>query len=134
MDNFTIVASQPHCHIEYFPELKCIIQTWRGRSKSHQFRESIEATIEFAKTHTTASIISDTRQHEMISLEDAEWLAKEGNPRLVQSGLQRLAFVSPNNPFAARVQDSYAEKSKDEIDFQWFPNPDSARAWIEQQV
>jgi hypothetical protein len=132
MDNFTIVDAQPHCNIEYWHESKCVIQTWVGLAKSQQFRKSIETTIEFAKTHEVLGIISDTRQQDIVAADDVEWLATVGNPQLFAVGIRRLAFISPNNPFTARGQNNYADKSKDELDIRWFSNPELAKDWFQE--
>ncbi len=135
MNDFITVESQPYCQIEYSFESKCVMLSWQGFAKSHQFRKSIETVIELTKTHTVESILSDTRHQDIVTHDDIEWLTKEAHPKFFHNGVRRLAFVSSNNPFAARGQNVYAEKTKGalELNIQWFQNPNLAKAWIKQQ-
>lgn len=125
------VDVQPHCQIEYLPELRCVVQTWRGYAASAQFRDSIEKTIAFSQTNEITGIISDTRAQDIVAMEDIQWLASQGNPRLFAAGVKRLAFVSPRNPFTGMGESDYAHRTGKDMEIRWFATPELAKTWLE---
>jgi hypothetical protein len=127
-----IVDSQTHCQIDYIPEMRCIIQTWQGYARSDRFRDSIEKTIAYAQSHEVRSIISDTREQKLVGVEDIKWLATEGNPRLYQAGIRKLAFIAPRDQMTKMGESDYASRSKDQIIVQWFVGLEQAKAWAEE--
>ena len=128
-----IVDSQAHCVIEYSPELQCIIQTWKGFAGSKNFRASIEKTIEFARANPVRSVISDTREQNLVGMEDIKWLTEVGNPQLIEVGIQKLAFISPKDQLTRLGESDYAFRSKQQFIIQWFSDPEQAKAWIKKK-
>jgi hypothetical protein len=125
------IDKQPHCSIEYIPNLHCVVQTWRGFAGSQKFRQSIQKTIEYFQTHPEVRyIISDTRQQEMVAREDTEWLATQANPQLVEAGLRKLAFIAPQSLLTKMAEERYAYLSEGLPEIRWFADFEQAKAWI----
>jgi len=127
-----IVYHQPYCQIDYLPELRCAIQHWQGFAKSTEFREAILKTIELFETHgNLAYIISNTQRSEVVKKEDAEWVATYANPRLVEHGLQKIAFIVPTSVLTKWSVEHFRTKSEEKPEIRWFDDVEHAKKWIQ---
>ena len=125
-----VIQDFPDCLLEYDESLKCVIQNWTGYSKSDQFHEIILKTLDFFKSNPQVrAIISDTRKHKVIRAADTDWVVKEINPQLIANGMQKMAFVLPQDQFAALSVDRF-NKITDNFEIGNFDEMDSAKAWI----
>ena len=127
-----VIKEFPDCLLEYEESLHCVVQHWRGYSKSDQFHEVILKTLDFFTTEPGATaIISDTRNHKVVRTSDADWVAKEINPQLIGAGLQKMAFVLPEDQFAA-LSVGHFTKVSDTFEIGNFEDIESARAWVQR--
>ena len=125
------IEDKAHCPIEYDPELKCVIQTWKGFSGSKNFRASILKTIEIFKVYDVEAIISNTQESEVVKQSDADWTANYANPILVEHGLRKMAFIVPKNVVAQWSVDHFMEETAEQqLAIQYFDNLTEAQAWI----
>ena len=131
-----IVDTQPYCTLEYLPEFHCLLQTWEGFARSQQFRDSIQKSLEFfqAHSHDVRSIISDTRKQEAVSKENAEWVGAEITPKLVQHGLQKMAFIAPEHIVTKWAEERFAQTAGERPQIRWFPTIDEAKTWISEMA
>ena len=129
-----LIEDKPHCTIEYDPDVKCVIQTWRGFAGSKAFRASLEKTVEVFKTHDVTSIISNTRDSGVVDEEDAQWVPTKINPILIRNGLKKIAFIMPANVFAQWSIDHFLRKAeKQPLEAMRFDTLEQAQAWIREQ-
>ncbi len=125
------IYTQAYCHIEYLPELRCLVQSWRGFAKSAEFRDAILKTVAFFETSGKAAyIISNTQQSEVVKKEDAEWVATYANPRLVEHGLQKIAFIVPTSILVKWSVNHFRAQSEEKPEIQWFDDIEQAKNWI----
>ena len=128
-----LIEDKPHCKIEYDPETKCVTQTWKGYAKSKEFRESLLATVEVFKNHDATAIISNTRDSRVVDQVDAEWVADEMNPILIQNGMKKIAFVVPQDVLAQWSIDHFFRKAKSQtLEASAFKSIGEAEAWIRE--
>ncbi len=130
-----LIDKQSYCTLEYLPELHCLMQTWPGFARSQQFRASIQKTVEFFQSRPdVCSIISDTRKQEVVSKEDAEWVGAEMMPKLVQHGLQKMAFIAPEQVVTKLAEERFAQAVGERPQIRWFLTVDEAKNWIAEDV
>jgi hypothetical protein len=126
-----VVEKREDCTLVYDEDRKCLIQQWSGYSGSENFRGTINASIEFFRTHEEVTgLISDTREHKVVKPEDAEWAAKVGNPLLVKYGMRRMAFILPQSLVAQISVDHFSKNSTDQLELKHFGNMEDALEWI----
>ena len=91
-----IVYESQFVKIEYFEYTKQVIQRWESFISSELFRDAIDRTVEFVRTHPVLSLVSDTQKQDVVRPEDAEYAASV-MPTLYKHGLKVMAFVIPEN-------------------------------------
>ena len=129
-----IIEKKAHCTIEYDSKFKCVIQTWEGFAGSQQFRESLLKTVDVFTTHTATSIISDTQHSNVVTEKDLEWGAKEIFPKLIESGLRKVAFIVPQSVFAKWSIEHFTQQtSGEQLTIQYFDDLDTAKSWVTAQ-
>lgn len=127
-----VVKNLHFCRIEYSSGLKTLIQNWNGFSSSEEFRYAINVTLEFFKQNESVeNILSDTRKQKVVNSEDVEWVADTINPKLVENGLKKIAFIFPEDIYASLSVGHFIEKSHG-FDIGYFDDLEKAKSWIKE--
>ncbi len=127
----TLIENSAHCVIKYDPDIKCIIQTWKGFSGSKKFRISILNTIEAFKEYNIEAIISNTQDCEVVNRTDTDWTVSYANPILIEHGLRKMAFIVPKNVLTQWSVGNFMKgTAKQQLPIQCFDNLVEAKAWM----
>lgn len=78
--------------ISYNASTQRLTQRWYGFPASDDFRLAIDKTVEFCSGNSVSSVLSDTREQDIILEEDSEYAARV-MPELVEHGLKAFAFI-----------------------------------------
>ena len=129
-----LIDDQPHCAIEYDPDARRIIQTWKGFAKPSEFRASIQKTIDAFERHRPTTILSDTRESEVVDQAEARWVVEYANPALIARGLKKIAFVLPKKLLPRWSVDHFFRGAKDQpLEARAFNSIAEARAWLAEE-
>jgi hypothetical protein len=80
----------------YYPDVKIVHNTFRGRPTGSLFRDALNAGVETMKKYGATKWLSDDRENEAaFSPEDDEWANKDWFPRMVEVGWNTWAMVVP---------------------------------------
>lgn len=127
-----IVYESQFVKIEYFEYTKQVIQRWESFISSELFRDAIDRTVEFVRTHPVLSLVSDTQKQDVVRPEDAEYAASV-MPTLYKYGLKVMAFVIPENVFTRLSLNKFANYNKDP-NIEYFMTLSEANLWIEHRL
>ena len=96
---------------------------------SNALREYQTEFIKICQALKVSKIISDTKQQKVIQPEDLKWMKQFIIPGMINSGVEYLALVMPENPLGKIAMQSFAEAAN-EITVKLFEDLLSANEWI----
>ncbi|GEM_PF-3885325 len=130
IENRTIISNN-YVRLEYFPDKKRLVQTWMHYVPSDIFRETINTSLNFVKEHDVVSVLSDTLEQKVVSLDDAKFAAASIK-NFSDAGVTAFAFVMPRNVFT-KISLKEFEKSEAMDISQYFHNLDDANNWLDSK-
>ncbi len=96
-----------------------------------QFREGIIQTLKAVEKYHTKKLLSDTRKHAVVTLNDSTWVAKEIVPKLISAGLKYHAMVLPESIFGKMAIDNYQANVNNNLFIQNFKSREIAIQWLQ---
>ena len=127
-----IIFKTPTVTIEYDKEKSQLIQKWKGFSSSDVFRTAIMKTMEFSRSNSVKSLISDTLEQSVVKAEDIEFAASR-MPQAAFGNLKAIAFIMPKNVFTQLSVKKFEDQSHVNM-IRFFDSYESAQAWIASVV
>ena len=115
--------------ITYHTENNILVQTINDYLSSNSLREFQTEFVNICQTLKVSKIISDAKQQKVIQFEDLEWMKYFVIPGMINSGVEYLAIVMPENTFGQIAMRSFAEAAK-EITVNLFEDLLAAKYWI----
>ena len=116
-------------NIIYDTDKKRLYQEWFGFPVSEEFRDAINATVDFSKNHRITALITDTREHGIVNQSDVEYAASMMSI-LIENGLKRMAFVTSKNKMTLFSVDYFINNQSVES-IEVFNDLDDAHEWLE---
>ena len=124
-----------HCVVEYDVEVPCVSMIWKGYATSAQFREANERVLHEIQQRRSSKLLSDAKEFVLIGATDQNWLSSNWIPRVLQSGVRKIALVMPRFYFNRVAVDAVTQRlaqnvADDLVSIEYFENHDAARTWL----
>ncbi len=124
--------------ITYDPDVPCVTWTPKGFLKGDEFKEPFMAGMEFLekeyKSNQQIQWLNDARNLKTVGPDDIKWLNSNVNDRAYKIGVQRVAFVLPENIFgkwAIKIYVDFTNKRADnKLDIKAFKSMAEAKNWL----
>ncbi len=113
-------------------ELGLITLTWTGFAPSQVFRSILEDALLNVRLHKLSFWLADLRQMNAILRQDEQWSTNDWFPRLMNSGLKRMAILTSTDYFNQMSVERIMNNAGPGLPFQvaYFDDPGSAKAWL----
>lgn len=124
--------------IVYLNENEQIFEAyWQKREEemtSEEFKEHLEAFAQLFEKYSVKAFYVDTRAyHITMSVEIQTWHDENIVPKYIASGVQKIAFVMPDELIQAlSIEQAFEEPQAQQLAVRHFENEIDARKWISQ--
>lgn len=125
--------SNANGNVYYDEHADCVCITLIGYSEGDVYRTLLNQTIELLKKYSTAKLLGDTSQSEVISVEDQDWSNNNWAKRAVEAGLRYNAIVLSEDIFGRLSIESIVDNAK-VVKVKYFDNVHSAKEWLQTLV
>ena len=121
-----------HVTVQADPVSGSIAMTWQGFAPSHAYRGILDDALSNVCLHKLCFWFSDFRGMNAILRQDERWTVEEWFPRVVGSGLQRMAIVMSDDFFNRMAVERIMAEVLPSLPFavSYFEGPAQARAWM----
>lgn len=107
----------------------CVCLTLKGYSEGEVYRTLLNKAIELLKKYNTRKLMGDTRQNEVITLEDQDWTNNDWAQRAIEAGLKYNAIVLSEDIFGRLSVESMVDNAKTVI-VKYFDKVVDAKEWL----
>lgn len=127
-----IVRKDEYVTIEVSPTEQMITLTWTGYAPSKEFRSILDEAQHHVRTFGLKRWLADLRFMDAILRQDEHWTVTDWHPRMVTSGLRRMAILTGTDYFNKMSVDRIITAASPEMPFviAYFDAVDKARAWL----
>lgn len=125
--------------IHFDPTIPCTVYHTKGYMTSEDYRIFTLGHLKVFEEQkiiypNLCGILSDTRQQDMVDVEDLEWLQNEWMPKAKTVGVRLIAMMVSDNVFGQfGVEDFVENTQEDIIQVPMFNNLEKARHWLQTQ-
>lgn len=121
------------CKIYYYEDLGCVHLDWNGFTKSHQFQEACDFSLELLQEKKVSKMIADNTKSKVVSIEDQDWLTEDWFPRAYKVGYRTSAVVVSTDVFnKVAVKNIVNKMDTGMFTVQYFESLDKAKVWIKK--
>ncbi len=128
----TVVFDKDYLTIYLDADHKLIHLKWKGHVSSEHLREALNFALEIVQEHQVEFWLGDLKMMQAILPIDEAWTNQNWIPRLVKTGIRRMAIVTSldylNNMSVRRTADTAAPISRYETRF--FVDVVEAKDWL----
>ena len=110
--------NKEHLSIFYDNETRMVRLKWKAFANSTQLREGLDAGLEIVKQEKALLWLADLKQMQSISPEDEEWIIQKWFPKIVLTGLKKMATVTSLDYFNNASVNRIMKSSKPLITFE----------------
>ncbi len=125
-----ILFEPPYVKMEYVEKFKCLNLIWTGKSTSQQWIFSQMEIMKIYQSYEINKSIVDTSKQVAISKKDSDWTAQKITPKVIEMGLEYIAFVVSKDMYTKLGVLNYTEQVKDNLTINYFDNFIEAEKWI----
>jgi hypothetical protein len=126
------VYDKKHVAVFYDSSTRMVQMKWKGFATSVQLREGLGEFLNVIVREKSLICLADLKHMQSINLSDEEWIINTWFPKIVLSGIKKLAFVTSldyfNNASMNRIMRSTQPLVTFEIDY--FVDPVDATRWL----
>lgn len=119
----------------HHPELKAIVANYDGFVMEDKMKEIANKTLTMLMESKVEKVLVDTSSMKVMPKESQDWIQDDWFPRAVSAGVQKMAFVTPDNIFgevSTKTANSAVEENDLAIDIRYFQSLNAAMAWVEE--
>ncbi len=130
-----IFFERPYVTIEYIPEDKLSLTTWKGFANSDQYREAVNAGIDLLRKHDVLLAVSDNTNMKAIRPADQDWVNEVALPEALKiSKITRSATVVSTDIFNRMAMDRMLSRIESPLplEYEFFDNIEDAMAWVKK--
>ena len=126
------IYNKDHLSIFYDSETRMVRLKWKGFANSTQLREGLEAGLEIVKKEKALLWLSDLKQMQSISADDEEWIIQSWFPKIVLTGLKKMAMVTSLDYFNNTSVNRIMRSTQPLITFEteYFVDASDATKWL----
>ncbi len=130
-----IFHQEDYAIILFDEDVPCVVIEWITYTKSQQFRDILNRTLEaykfFTLKHNKLHWIIDARNFLPVLPQDIDWAIGELNPRLLASGLKYMAIIDAENEYARARMDEYINRTDfTHLIIRTFKSLEEAKDWL----
>ncbi len=128
----TIVRKDEFVTIEVSSSEKMISLKWTGYAPSEEFRSILDEAQQHVRMLGLERWLADLRYMDAILRQDEHWTVTDWHPRMVTSGLKRMAILTGADYFNRMSVDRIITAASPEMPFaiSYFDDVDKAKAWL----
>lgn len=122
--------------IEYDDDIGGIVHRWDRFVQDETFREGSETMLSAIEDHSVSKLLIDSRELNVVSDEDTEWLFSDLVPRLADAGIRYTVTVYEESTIAKMNMDKIAENAEESNEVgesHMTTDLDDARSWLKSQ-
>ena len=115
-------------------EKNYLLAVYEGFLKFDEFVDISEESLKLMKQYSIGKVLVDTYKLKVMPMENQLWIQEVWFPKAVQLGLQRIAFIKPENVFGEASAKAANEKAEVEmpVDIAYFSDRGQAENWLLQ--
>lgn len=106
-----------------------IMSVWKGYFTNAKLKEGCSLYLHFTNEIKCKYILSDTRLAKGSFAQSMPWIQEYFLPRLIESGIQKIAFLVSPDPFTQRSIERVLEVN-DQYEAQFFDEVEIAEKWL----
>ncbi|MBK8341581.1 MAG: STAS/SEC14 domain-containing protein [Flavobacteriales bacterium] len=128
----TVVRKDEYVTIQVSHPEQMITLKWTGYAPSKAFRSILEEAQQYVRTSGLKRWLADLRQMDAILRQDEHWTVTDWHPRMVTSGLRRMAILTSADYFNRMSVDRIITAASPEMPFEitYFDDLNKAKAWL----
>ncbi len=130
------VYNKDHLAIFYDSDTRMVRLKWKGFATSEQIREGLTAGMEIIRREKALLWLADLKHMQAISPADEEWIVQQWFPKVVLTGLKKMALVTSldyfNNTSVNRIMRSTEPMVTFETEY--FVDASDATKWLLEPV
>ena len=88
------IYDKEHLAIFYDINTRMVRMKWKGFATSEQLREGLNEVLEIVKREKSLLWLADLKHMQSINQNDENWIINEWFPKIVLTGVKKLAFVT----------------------------------------
>ena len=88
------IYNKEHLAVFYDESARMARMKWKGFATSPQLREGLNEFLNIVVREKSLICLADLKQMQSITQADEEWIINEWFPKIVLSGMKKLAFVT----------------------------------------
>lgn len=125
--------------IHFDPSIPCTIYHTKGYMSSKDYRTFTLGHLEVfekqkIKYPNLCAILSDTRQQDIIDIEDLEWLQNEWMPKAKAIGVRLIVVMVSDNVFGQYGVEDFVENTQENgMQVPMFNDLNKARKWLKEE-
>ncbi|QCK16343.1 hypothetical protein [Mangrovivirga cuniculi] len=127
--NHKVLLKRKNIIVEHNKELNYVYLRWVGYQKEADIKESGEEILKIFKTMDCKDILNDNREVKGPWNTAADWTVNDWFPRMIDAGMQKFAWVFPDNIFAEL---SATKAMPDNELVKKFNSYNEAEAWLQE--
>ncbi len=127
------ILNNEFANVSYDNESNAIITVWKRPSTSETYKAICSLMLEKILEFKAEAIITDIYQQGIVGTENRLWLQNEILPKAYESGLRKVATITPNDVFSK----FYVESVKSgifvnaiDLESNYFKDLTSAQEWV----
>ena len=128
----TVVRKDEFVTIEVAHPEQMVTLKWTGYAPSKTFRSILDEAQQHVRTLGLKRWLADLRQMDAILRQDEHWSVTDRHPRMVTSGLKRMAILTSVDYFNQMSVDRIITAASPEMPFEitYFDDLNKAKAWL----
>ena len=128
----TVVRKDEYVTIQVSHPEQMITLKWTGYAPSKVFRSILDEAQQHVRTLGLKRWLADLRQMDAILRQDEHWTVTDWHPRMVTSGLKRMAILIGADYFNRMSVDRIITAASPEMPFaiSYFDDVDKAKGWL----
>jgi hypothetical protein len=99
-----------HCTVTYDAGKRTVILAWKKFAKGDDFKNALEAGLELVKKKGAKRWVGDCQNLGPIAPADQKWVNEDWFPRLLGTGMQRMAVIIPKSALSKMAVDQIMTK------------------------
>jgi len=120
-----------HLTHQYNAKKAFLKTTYKGFVKHDDFVKISNKSIDLLIKHEASKLLVDTSKLKVMPPENQEWIQKYWFPKAAAIGLQKMAFITPENIFGEVSAKATNEKGKQyPIEIAYFSTQEEAERWL----
>ncbi len=129
-----VYFDESYLTIQWDASIQCVVMQWKKFVEGESFRKGLDTGLKLVEEKHAKRWLADLRKLGVVTQEDQQWSNEDWFPRAINSSLQYMAIIVPENIIAKWSVDRIMTKVEGaSLLTHYFDNTDKAMEWLRSQ-